>query len=131
MTNREFYAEQILDIACQRRLFGVDKKTNNPYACRAMVCGDCTFYGKPDCAKQFTEWCNSEYIEPCPFEKDELVEVSDDGKEWHLRFFSHIENGVYHTVFAFHKSNETPRTTKWGFCQKYGTLGGLVKESEE
>lgn len=72
------------------------------------------------------KWCNAEYKEPCPFEEGELVEVSDDGKCWYLEYFVKF-TGLYET----REYKEDELTSEWTYCQKYGTLGGLVKGEKE
>lgn len=124
MTNREFYKEQILDIVCTGAVVALDKRTNKPCKCSCTDCNNCIF--EPwDCLNKFASWCNAEY---CPFKKDEVVEVSHDGLNWRLRYFHHIENGVY---FAYVNSADKDDTRFWEYCQKYGTFGGLIKETEE
>lgn len=123
MTNREFYKEQILDVVCSGKNFCVDK-TNNIVACNEIGCNNCLFNHK-ECVPATEEWCNAEYIEPHPFEKGELVEVSEDGADWSLRYFSHMKNGIY---CVFLKGEKSGDIISWKYCRKYGTLGGLVKE---
>ena len=41
MTNREKFAEQILDIACGGSKIAVSKATLEPTACRKLECKDC------------------------------------------------------------------------------------------
>lgn len=43
MTNREKFAEQILDIACSNDAIAVDKVTLEPIACGKSDCKDCLF----------------------------------------------------------------------------------------
>ena len=43
MTNREKFAEQILDIACNNDTIAVDKATLEPIACVKSECKDCLF----------------------------------------------------------------------------------------
>lgn len=43
MTNREKFAEQILDIACGGSKIAVDKATLEPTSCYKLACGDCLF----------------------------------------------------------------------------------------
>ena len=44
MTNREKFAEQILDIACGGSKIAVNKATLEPIKCQALPCEDCLFY---------------------------------------------------------------------------------------
>ncbi len=132
MTNREKFKEEILDIACKGLQLGV-KTTGEPIACGDLACEDCICENCicENCnSKKIEEWANSEYVEPCPFERDELVEVSDDGQIWELRYFSHKEKERFYFYESGHTSRETNKVVPWIYCRKYGTLGGLVKENE-
>lgn len=128
MTNKIFFKEEIFEVACGGTHIAVDKKTNKPRSCKDISCSDCALR-KDDtkCKDAFLEWLNTEYGEPCPFEIDELVEVSDDGKNWYLRHFSHKEKDKCYVFTNGAKSNENHRAVDYPYCRKYGTLGGLVK----
>lgn len=43
MTNREKFAEKILDIACNGSKIAVNKATLEPIACYGLECKDCLF----------------------------------------------------------------------------------------
>lgn len=66
MTNREKFAEQILDIACKGEKLAVDMN-GNPIICKANICKStrCKFFApwEKDCEEFTMEWANSEYIE--------------------------------------------------------------------
>lgn len=65
MTNREKYAEQILDIACDGDYVAVRKKDMKPDWCKNIECDECYFYNyNVDCYDTRKEWCESEYKEP-------------------------------------------------------------------
>lgn len=66
MTNREKFAEQILDIACSNDAIAVDKVTLEPMACSKLECKDCLFNVSDDmpCGNKRIKWANSEYVEP-------------------------------------------------------------------
>lgn len=50
MTNREKFAEQILDIACGGSKIAVDKATLELAPCYKLACKDCLFsFGNGDC----------------------------------------------------------------------------------
>lgn len=50
MTNREKFAEQILDIACSGSKIAVDKATLEPAPCYKLARRDCLFsFGNGDC----------------------------------------------------------------------------------
>ena len=66
MTNREKYAEQILDIACSGERIAVDIATGEVKPCEKTKCKDCKFYSGEKvkgCKVSTKEWCNSRYIE--------------------------------------------------------------------
>ena len=66
MTNREKFAEQILDIACNGNWMAVNKATLEPITCQELPCKDCLFYvlGKGCDRNEMIKWANSEYVEP-------------------------------------------------------------------
>lgn len=65
MTNREKFAEQILDIACGGSKIAVDKATLELAPCYKLACKDCLFsFGNGDCRDARKKWANSEYVEP-------------------------------------------------------------------
>lgn len=61
MKNREKFAKEILDIACNGGSIGVDKTTNKPIDCDYLGCNNCAIDG--DCITEIKEWYESEYIE--------------------------------------------------------------------
>lgn len=128
MTNREFYKEQILDLACQSKSIAFDVRTNKISYCHDTSCDNCLFFNNIEsCTVSIEKWSNAEYVEPCPFEKDELVEVSDNERLWNLRYFSHKTDDGY-CAYRYRNGSEKDGVYKWRYCRKYGTLGGLVKE---
>ena len=101
MTNREKYAEQILDIACIGELLAVGKNTMKPVSCADTLCEDCYFGMDVDkkCGDACREWCEYEYVEPqidwskVPVDTPILVRDSQDD-EWIHRHFAKFEDGV-------------------------------------
>lgn len=127
MTNKGHFKEEIFEIACSGRHIAVDKKTNKPCSCKDISCDDCALRkGDMKCRDVFVEWLNAEYKEPCQFEEGELVEVSDDKECWILGYFAKFEG-----MYEIRERKEDKMTSKWIYCQKYGTLGGLVKGEKE
>lgn len=66
MTNREKFAEKILDIACSGSKIAVNKATSEPIACYELECKDCLFktHSYVYCGDITKKWANSEYVEP-------------------------------------------------------------------
>jgi hypothetical protein len=101
MTNREKYAEQILDIACSGTRIAVKKNVMKPVPCQDIPCADCYLRLKKGsrCEDACKEWCESEYVEPqidwskVPVDTPILVRDSQDD-EWLHRHFAKFKDGV-------------------------------------
>lgn len=130
MTCKEKFKEDIFELACEAKKIAVDKRTNRPCDCDKIDCTDCKFRDTDkSCDELLVEWCNAEYKEE--FEKDELVEVSNDGRTWSLAYFSHIDEngrGGKYKIWNFGLTSKEALTTSGrDYCRKYGTLGRLAK----
>lgn len=112
MTNREKFAEQILDIACGGSKIAVDKATSELTACYKLDCKDCLFdaHSYDCCRDKMKKWANSKYVEP-PIDwskvtVDTPILVRDNSfSEWGKRYFAKYENG---SVYAWSNG-----TTSW------------------
>lgn len=62
MKNKEKYAKEIVEIACNGYSIAISKKTGHVAPCEAYRCADCMFC-KYDCHEKTREWAESEYIE--------------------------------------------------------------------
>lgn len=104
MTNREKYAEQILDIACSNSGIGIDKQDMTPTNCWYLNCSNCYFHdfrtkSYESCYDMRKEWWNEEYTEPpvdwskVPVDTPILVRDSKND-EWKRRYFSVFRNGA-------------------------------------
>lgn len=80
MTNREKFAEQILDIVCGGSKIAVNKATLEPTACYKLACKDCLFgLGNTDfCTSAREKWANSEYVA-------DWTDYTDSCDEWEGR----------------------------------------------
>lgn len=105
MTNREKYAEQIIDIAATGSCIAVDKK-GKMYRCENLMCRDCIFSrnenGERSCAENTKEWSEQEYVEPpvdwSKVPVDTKVYVRDsDSDPWKPRYFAKFEGGKIFT----------------------------------
>ena len=97
MTNKEKYADKIIEIAARSKLALKDGK---PVPCVSMKCSECGFFS-PDytCNHKAHEWLNSEYVEPpvdwSKVAVDTPILVRDSEKEsWRKRYFAKYENGM-------------------------------------
>ena len=96
MLNKEKYAKEILDIACEGWVLAIDKQhNNNPISCTILSCDKCAF-NEPsrDCRTLRKEWCEQEYVEPpvdwTKVAVDTPILVSYDGENWHKRFCNSV-----------------------------------------
>lgn len=105
MTNREKYAEQILDIALSGGSVAVDQK-GKICRCTDVGCNNCIFVTtKSDnrsCEKKIKEWSEQEYVEPpvdwSKVPVDTKVFIRDsDSQPWRPRYFARFENGKIYT----------------------------------
>jgi hypothetical protein len=124
MTNREKYAEQILDIALAGGSVAVDKK-GNICRCADVGCSNCIFVKtKTDdnrlCKKRIKEWSEQEYVEPpvdwhkVPVDTKILVRDSEN-EAWRKRHFAKFENGKIYTWNDGRSSFTAfePESTSW------------------
>lgn len=65
MKNKEKYAKEIIEIACDGHDIAVNKSTGKPESCRFLNCNECLFSGHANqsCNDVTREWAESEYIE--------------------------------------------------------------------
>lgn len=88
MTNREKYAEQILDVACGGESIALDMK-GNINSCDNIDCEECIFNRTYDsnCEDRVKQWANSEYIEkPKISESDKrFLDYLPDKYKWLTR----------------------------------------------
>ena len=120
MTNREKFAEQILDIACGGGKIAVSKATLEPTACYKLECKDCLFntHSYDYCGDKTEKWANSEYVEPpvdwSKVAVDTPILIRDSiFSEWGKRYFAKYENGVVYAWSNGTTSWSGDRCTAW------------------
>ena len=128
MTNKEKYADEIIEIAARSKLALKDGK---PIPCVSMRCSECGFFSHDHpCRYIARKWLDSEYVEPSvdwsKVAVDTPILVRDFvGCEWARRYFAKYENGIVYawengaTSWSAHRSN----ITDWGMAK--------LAESEE
>ena len=104
MLNKEKYAKEILNIACEGHSIAmIDGKLRQ---CSGASCSKCDFNSNINCRKNVNEWANSEYIKPVeppvdwskvPVDTPIMVRATDEGT-WIHRYFAKYENG---SVYAW------------------------------
>ena len=103
MTNREKYAEQIIDLALNKKQIAVDKR-GRAVDCGNIKCSECIGDGySKGCSEKIREWAEQEYVEPAvdwskvPVDTKILVR-SRENEKWLKRHFARFKNG---SVYAF------------------------------
>ncbi len=82
MTNREYYKEKILDIACNGGSISIDKMTGELFECtEELKCEDCLFHIS-ECEDQIKKWANTEHIEQPKLTKNEKLFLSLLKEKW-------------------------------------------------
>ena len=128
MTNKEKYADKIIEIAARSKLALKDGK---PVPCAEMRCSECGFLSTDyTCNHKVHEWLNSEYVEPpvdwSKVAVDTPILVRDSEKNvWKKRYFAKYENGMVCTwgYGATSWSADSCDVTDWKFAK--------LAESEE
>ena len=128
MTNKEKYADKLIELAVKEEVFGL--KNGEPAPCAKIKCEDCD-YGKSDScggfAYKFREWLNSEYVAPpvdwSKVAVDTPILVRDsEGGRWLRRHFAKYENGI---AYAWGNGS-----TSWS-AQRSNVVGwGMAKLAE-
>lgn len=120
MTNREKFAEQILDIACNGDSVAVNKVTLEPTRCHGTACKECLFNSNGDefCIDKRKKWANSKYVEPpvdwSKVAVDTPILVRDSANlEWNKRYFAKYENGSVYSWSNGTTSWSGDRCTPW------------------
>lgn len=120
MTNREKFAEQILDIACSGDSIAVNKVTSEPMRCHGTACKKCLFGSNASgfCRDLRKKWANSEYVEPSvdwsKVAVDTPILVRDNiFCKWIKRYFAKYENGRVYVWNGGATSWTCDRCTSW------------------
>ena len=129
MTNKEKYADKIIDIAAMSKLALKDGK---PVPCVSMKCSECGFYSTNySCTHNVREWLDSEYVAP-PVDWSKVAVDTPilvrgyEEESWKKRHFAKYENGIVYawsagsTSWSARMSNDI---TDWKFAK--------LAESEE
>lgn len=134
MLNKEKFAKEIVEIACERQ--GVAVVKGKLTTCHDVLnCKKCDFYDPATmaCNSKFTtkEWANSEYVEPpvdwSKVAVDTPILVRDyEYGEWSKKYFARYENGLVYTWAL--------GTTSWSAKDKSDVVNwkyAKLAESEE
>lgn len=92
MKNREKYADELVDIAINRKQVAINKE-NKPVKCCDIKCKECLLFKEGrSCDSLTKEWAEQEYVEPpvdwSKVAVDTPILVSNDNKYWKKRHFA-------------------------------------------
>ena len=109
MTNKEKYAKEIVELACDGDGVAVDKRTGKVDSCNCVLCKNCMFDDSRDCDKAKREWAESEYIEKPVISKSDraFLEYLGENAKWMTK-----ENGSEISVWMT-KPNKDKYTNMW------------------
>lgn len=101
MKNREKYANEIIDIAINRKQVAINKE-NKPVKCCDIKCKECLLFKEGrSCDSLTKEWAEQEYVEPpvdwTKVAVDTPILVSSDGKRWFKEYFVKYKDGYVYT----------------------------------
>lgn len=129
MTNKEKYADKIINIAVNSKLALKDGK---PAPCAETRCSECGFFSNDyKCRHNVHKWLDSEYVEPpvdwSKVAVDTPILVKDvKSGEWNRGYFAMYENDTvftwYHGATSWSAEGESD-TASWKFAK--------LAESEE
>lgn len=88
MTNREKFAEQILDIACSGSSIAMNIDGNLFPCVECDNCEECKFFKiNENCCENVKKWCESEYIEKPKISKSDrrFLDYLQNEKAWMAR----------------------------------------------
>lgn len=120
MKNREFYQEQLLDIACSGS--AVALVNNAPVACKPYQCAKCECKDGDGCSElRLQRWSEEEYIEEVDWNEVEvdtplLVRNTKTG-EWQPRLFAFYNRGTVYTFERGMSSKDSKNVLWWNFAK--------------
>lgn len=90
MKNKEKYAKEILEIACNGDSIAIIRESGRIAPCYGTLCAECLFNGYK-CKERVREWAESEYIEKPVISKRDRAFLEYLGEE--CKFIARDENG--------------------------------------
>ena len=126
MTNREKYAEQILDIVCSGARLAMRKDDKCLTACAEISCDDCWFSGTGRCGEVTYKWAESEYIEPVKISKKDRAFL--DYIEDIYRYIARDKNGDLCLYVEKPKKRQGDSGARWICHGKYKDISWVTIE---
>lgn len=103
MKNKEKYAKEIIDIACNGNSIAVIKESGCIASCGRTCCVECLF-NSDKCKERVREWAEQEYIEQAKITKRDIAFL-DYLKDY--KYMARNKNGILHayTTIPIKSSN--------------------------
>ena len=114
MKNKEKYKKEIVEIACNRGLISIEKRTGKLRPCIELPCSDCMFGKIWNCAEAIRKWAESEYIEEPVISKRDRESL--DYINNNFVYIARDENG---RLFVY--SEKPIKKTRY-----YDSIGGVI-----
>lgn len=107
MKNKEKYAKEIVELACDGNGIAVDKHSGTICSCNYISCSNCLFDDSKDCIERRKDWAESEYIEKPVISKRDRAFLECIREEY--KFVARDENGK---LFVY-KTQPRKMETRW------------------
>ena len=93
MKNKEKYAKEIVELACDGKRIAIVRQTGKIRSCYETPCRECLFhsYDKEQCKERTREWAESEYVERPVISKRDRAFLEYIREEY--KFVARDENG--------------------------------------
>lgn len=114
MKNKEKYAKEIVEIACNRGQIAIEKRTGKLIACIEFPCSDCMFGEIWDCDEAARKWAESEYIE-----KPVIIKRDRESLDYINNNFVYIARDENGRLFVY--SEKPIKKTRY-----YDSIGGVI-----
>ena len=121
MKNKERYAKEIIEIACDGNGIAVDKRTGAVYSCDDISCTNCLFATNNNCCDR-REWAESEYIEKPVISKRDRAFLEYLGND--LKYIARDNNTSLYAYREKPSKSYTLWKTKPGL--KYLCVNGFI-----
>lgn len=113
MKNKERFAKEIAELACNEANIAVSKATGNPIDCNIIKCDCCALYkggiyNDDTCCGALKKWAESEYIEKTVISKKDRAFLDCLKNRWKYMARDGLSDAVY--VFS-----EIPKKDEFGY----------------
>lgn len=113
MKNKERFAKEIAELACNEPNIAVSKATGNPIDCNIIKCDCCALYkggiyNDDTCCGALKKWAESEYIEKTVISKKDRAFLDCLKNRWKYMARDGLSDAVY--VFS-----EIPKKDEFGY----------------